>query len=144
MNIQGKVIMIGDVKEISDKFRKRDIVIEHGDNPQYLQNCIFEAHQDKVSILDDVKVGDNVSLEFNLQGRKWTNPQGEIIYFNTLAVWKIESTSTGDSTPTRDANDATAKDPEWMGVEQTGDETDLPFILTLLISSSFLLQSLPF
>ena len=124
MNIQGKVIMIGETKVISDKFRKRDIVIEHGDNPQYLQNCIFECHQDKVDILDSVKVGDNVNVEFELRGRAWTSPQGDVRYFNTLTIWKLQSNATSDITPTKDANEATAKDPEWMPED---DSDSLPF-----------------
>jgi hypothetical protein len=66
-----------------------------------------------------------VNVDFNLHGRAWKNPEGETRYFNTLAVWKIASSATSDITP-----DAV--------------EGDLPFILTLLISSTFLLQSLPF
>jgi hypothetical protein len=99
MNVQGKIVMIGETNVISDKFKKRDVVIEHGDNPQYLQNCIFECHQDKVSILDNVKVGDHVSVEFNLHGRAWKNKEGETRYFNTLACWKIASSATKDITP---------------------------------------------
>jgi hypothetical protein len=99
MNVQGKIVMIGETNVISDKFKKRDLVLECGDNPQYLQNCIFEAHQDKVSILDDVKVGDYVNVDFNLHGRKWESPKGETRYFNTLAVWKIASSATSDITP---------------------------------------------
>jgi hypothetical protein len=26
-----------------------------------------------------------------LRGRSWTNPQGEVKYFNTIAVWKIDA-----------------------------------------------------
>lgn len=118
MNIIGKVVHIGETSVISDKFRKRDIVIEHGDNPQYLQNCIFECHQDKVDLLDSVKVGNQVKVEFNLHGRAWTNPQGIVKYFNTLACWKIENAGTSDITPE-------IKDPEWMGTE--GEDNTLPF-----------------
>jgi hypothetical protein len=25
-----------------------------------------------------------------LRGRSWTNPQGEVKYFNTIVVWKID------------------------------------------------------
>ena len=128
MNIQGKVIHIGEVKQITDSFKKRDIVIEHGDNPQYLQNCIFECHQDKVSILDGINIGDDVTIEFNLNGRAWADPKGGTRYFNTLACWKIEKNSTGDMTPKRDSNEEKLKEPEWLEQgDKSGAEDDLPF-----------------
>ena len=35
-------------------------------------------------------MGQIVKIHFNLQGREWTNPQGEVKYFNTVVGWKIE------------------------------------------------------
>ena len=42
-------------------------------------------------MLDNFKEGDQVEVFFNLRGREWTNPQGEVKVFNTLDAWKIES-----------------------------------------------------
>ncbi|MEO1301067.1 MAG: DUF3127 domain-containing protein, partial [Bacteroidota bacterium] len=35
------------------------------------------------------QVGQNVEVHFNLKGRKWTSPAGEIRYFNTLQAWRL-------------------------------------------------------
>ena len=40
--------------------------------------------------IDTIQVGQKVNVYFNLRGREWTNPQGEIKYFNSLDAWKIE------------------------------------------------------
>lgn len=113
MNIEGTIKRIDATQVISEKFQKRSFILEHGDNPQYLENCVFEFHQDKVDRLDAFKVGDVVSVEFNLKGRLWTNPKGEEVCFNTLNSWKIEPKGvqvSNDSNPNLE-----------------GDDSDLPF-----------------
>ena len=39
---------------------------------------------------DNLQIGQIVKVHFNLQGREWTSPQGEVKYFNTVVGWKIE------------------------------------------------------
>ena len=41
-------------------------------------------------MLDTLQVGQRVNVHFNLQGREWISPQGEVKYFNTVVGWKIE------------------------------------------------------
>ena len=41
-------------------------------------------------MLDNLQIGQIVKVHFNLQGREWTSPQGEVKYFNTVVGWKIE------------------------------------------------------
>lgn len=43
-----------------------------------------------MSQLDDLRVGDEVRVEFSLRGREWRSPKGETKYFNSLDVWRIE------------------------------------------------------
>jgi len=88
MEFTGTIERIGAIVTVSDKFKKRDFVINDG-AASYPQSVIFEAHQDRVDLLDSVKVGDEVSVKFNLKGRNWTNPSGEIKTFNTLQAWAI-------------------------------------------------------
>jgi hypothetical protein len=73
---------------LSEKFSKREFVIETTD--QYPQLVIFQLTQDKCELLSAFKVGNQVEVSWNLRGREWTNPQGEVKYFNTLEAWKIE------------------------------------------------------
>jgi hypothetical protein len=50
----------------------------------------FQLTGDRCSQLDGMRVGDEVRIEFSLRGREWRSPSGELKYFNSLDVWKIE------------------------------------------------------
>ena len=56
----------------------------------YPQDILFQAVQDKCGMLDGIQPGEQVEVSFNLRGREWTSPQGEVRYFNTLDAWRIE------------------------------------------------------
>ena len=89
MNISGKVIVVKDVQHINETFKKREFVLDVEDG-EYSQKIQLEVMQDKCDVLNDVQVGQMLNVEFNLRGREWTNPQGEVKYFNTLQAWKID------------------------------------------------------
>lgn len=93
MEITGKVIVKNDTKIVSEKFKSREFVIETDGN--YPQKISFQLAQDKVSHLDKVNVGDTICIHFNIRGREWKSPQGEVKYFNTLDVWNIDGITKG-------------------------------------------------
>ncbi|HEY0899939.1 MAG TPA: DUF3127 domain-containing protein [Sphingobacteriaceae bacterium] len=99
MDIKGKVHEIGPVMDVSDKFRKREIIIEFAENPTYPEFIKFEAVQDKVNLFDNVKVGDQVEVFFNLRGRPWTDRNGKTSYFNTLVVWRMNVLGGANAAP---------------------------------------------
>lgn len=86
----GIVHSVFDAKQVSERFTKREFVLELADNPKYPQVVMFQATGDRCSQLDAIKVGDQVKVEFSLRGREWRSPSGEVKYFNTLDVWKVE------------------------------------------------------
>eukprot|EP01041_Mallomonas_annulata_P030605 gene30605-52780_t len=51
---------------------------------------MFQLTQDKCSLADGVNTNDQIEVSFNLRGREWTSPQGEVKYFNTLEAWRID------------------------------------------------------
>ena len=89
MQLQGKLVEIFATQEVSEKFSKREFVVEYAENPSYPEYIKLEVVNDKVSILDNYKVGDSVDVAFNLRGRKWVDKSGKDNYFNTLVCWKI-------------------------------------------------------
>lgn len=93
MKTQGTIIEIGEVQQVSDKFKKREIVLEIAENPSYPETVKFELQQDKVSLADKFSEGQVVEVEFNLRGRAWTDKKGVKQYFNTLTIWKIAETN---------------------------------------------------
>ncbi len=122
MDIKGKVHEVSPVIEVSDKFKKRELIIEYAENPTYPEFIKFEAVQDKVSMFDNVKIGDQVELFFNLRGRPWTDKAGKTSYFNTLVVWRINvlggAEAAAVSTPAYAAP---------VDITSTPDDDDLPF-----------------
>jgi hypothetical protein len=90
MEIQGKIKMIDETKTFgSNGFRKREVVITTEE--QYPQHILVEFVQDKCDLLNSYTVGQDVKISINLRGREWTNPQGEVKYFNAIQGWRIEN-----------------------------------------------------
>ena len=92
----GIVKRVESVQKISEKFSKREIVIEvPGDYPQI---CAFELHQERCALADSIEIGDNVEIDFDLRGREWTNKTtGVVRVFNTLVAWKIAVTAKAEA-----------------------------------------------
>ena len=88
MKVNGKVHFIGQTKVISDKYQNRDLVLMTDD--KYPQTIPFQLSQDKVSLADNLKVGDMIEVSINLRGREWKSPTGEVKYFATLEIWSMQ------------------------------------------------------
>lgn len=127
MEVKGKIIEINDTQQISDRFQKREFVIEYAENPQYPEFVKFECIQDRVSMLDDYAVGEEVTVSFNLKGRKWTDPQGEVKYFNSLQAWRMQKEAAATPPPPDDAPQGSGQADDLPFTGQGGDEDDLPF-----------------
>jgi len=119
MNLKGKIFIIFATKKVSDKFKKREFVLEYAENPLYPQFILFQFTQDKCAILDKYKTGQEVEVEFNLRGREWIAPSGEKKYFNTLEAWKINPVESGQP--------AAPTPPVVSEEDSLGLDDDLPF-----------------
>jgi len=124
MEIRGKVHEVGQTQQVTESFKKRDIIIAYAENPQFVEYIKFEASQDRVNIFDNLNIGDEVEVSFNLRGRPWTNAQGVTTYFNSLVAWRVTKlANTESSTPT--INDMVTLPGDV--VNSGTDEDDLPF-----------------
>jgi len=122
MEIKGKVHEVGATQQVSETFKKRDLIIEYAENPTYPEYIRFEALQDKTALLDSFKAGDEVEVFFNLRGRPWTDKSGKTSYFNSLVVWRINAVAA--NAPAQGAPAYAAP----VDVSNTpGDDDDLPF-----------------
>lgn len=119
MEVKGLIHHIGETQAISDKFKKRDIVLTLDPNGKYPQYVSFQVTQDKCSVLDEYKLGDEVNVHFNLRGREYNDVKG-IRYFNTLEIWKLDKS--GSSQGAGNANPSVS-----TGGNQVDDNQDLPF-----------------
>ena len=89
--MKGVIKVIKPTQQVSEKFSKRELVVTDLSEAQYPQDILFELKQDKTSLLDNFMQGQEVEISFNLKGREWTSPQGDVKYFNTLDAFKIDA-----------------------------------------------------
>jgi hypothetical protein len=90
MEISGKIKVINPTKQVSDTFKKRELVITTEE--QYPQHILIDFIQDKCSVIDSFNVGEAVTVSINVRGKEYINKNGEVGYFNQLQAWKIERT----------------------------------------------------
>ncbi|WP_347158754.1 DUF3127 domain-containing protein [Pontibacter chitinilyticus] len=93
-DIQGKLYEAFEEQQVSDKFRKREFVLEIPDG-SYTQYVKFQLTQDKCSLLDAFKNGDEVKVTFNLTGKPFTK-NGTTMYFTNLQAWRMEPATAGN------------------------------------------------
>ena len=126
--LSGTVKKVFPTVQVSEKFSKREFVVTESTG-MYPQDILFQLTQDKCTLLDGVNENDSIEVSFNLRGREWTNPQGEVKYFNSLDAWRIDRLN-GSIAPSQNANAgftspvAPTSTPVQM-VESSDD--DLPF-----------------
>src|ERR1700743_1232341 len=121
MEIKGKVHEVGPTAQVTESLKKRELIVEYIENPQYPEYLKFETIQDKCALLDNVKVGDDVEVFFNLRGRPWTDKTGKKSYFNSMQLWKINALAGAG---------AQAGTPAYAppaDISAAPDEDDLPF-----------------
>jgi hypothetical protein len=120
MEIKGKVYEVSPTVQVTESLKKRELILEYIENPQYPEYLKFEAIQDRCNLLDNTKVGDDIEVFFNLRGRPWTDKTGKKTYFNSLQLWKINVLAgAGASTTPAYAPPA--------DLSSSPDEDDLPF-----------------
>lgn len=119
--LTGKIKVIKPTEVTGKSFSKRDFVIETSD--QYPQLVTFQITQDKCALLDNMKVGSQVEVSFNLKGREWTSPAGEVKYFNTVEAWRIDKV--GSAKPAIAEGSTPPPPPSSKPINE--EEDDLPF-----------------
>ncbi len=96
LELIGKLVEKFDEQQISEKFKKREFVVETSEN-NFTEQIKFELVQDRTDIIDPYKIGEEIKISFNLKGRKWNDK-----YFVNVQAWRIEhasSNSQGNSSP---------------------------------------------
>ncbi len=120
MEIKGKVHEVSPTAQVTESLKKRELIVEYIENPQYPEYLKFEAINDRCNLLDNVRVGDDVEVFFNLRGRPWTDKAGKKSYFNSMQLWKLNVLA--------GANGNTV--PEYAppaDISSSPEEDDLPF-----------------
>ncbi len=115
-DLTGKIKLIQEPKTFDSGFTKREmvVVVEDGKYPQEIN---IEFVQDKIRLLDELQVGQDVTVTFDIRGREYNGR-----YFNNLQGWKITTPGSGDSFAAGGGSSA----PTGMAPTDFEDE-DIPF-----------------
>ena len=120
--VRGIVHVVEETKTYGQKgFQKRLVVLEQ-DTGRFTNYIPVEFIRDNCASADDLNIGDDVEISYQLSGRKWQrDPNSEVKYFLTAEALSFKKLSAG-AAPDADAgsaNDAFA--------ESNYDEGDIPF-----------------
>lgn len=99
--LTGKLIVKEDTVNISDRFKKREFVIDvpNDRNPEWNDTIKFQTTQDRTELIEPYNLGDDILVAFNIKGNKWER-DGKVNYFTNLEAWRIEKVGAGGgSTP---------------------------------------------
>ena len=85
MSKEGEIIAIDDIITFDSGFTKREFVIKTTDDGEYPQDIKFELVKDKTALVDKYKIGDKVTVHFNVRGREYNEK-----YYVNLVAWKLD------------------------------------------------------
>jgi len=129
--IIGKIIDIAPVNQVSDKFKKREFVIERketGGSAVFVDYIKFQLLQDRCDLINESFMNEEVKVSFNIKGNRWEK-DGRVNYFTNLDAWKIEKApSTIAGTPPQAQGKFDAPPTTNQGIsEEVSELDDLPF-----------------
>lgn len=88
MVVVGQVMQIGGVQNISENFKKAEVIVKTVE--QYPNYYKIEFINGNTELLQQLDEKDNVKISCNLRGRLYTKESGESEVFMSLVGWKIE------------------------------------------------------
>jgi len=90
--IKGKILAIGNEERVSDKFKKREFVIEEVDGKHPKKIC-FQLVNDRVDLIDPYQVNETIIVHYNLESKEFNGR-----WFTNATAWKLEKNSYNNST----------------------------------------------
>jgi single-strand DNA-binding protein len=113
MEIKGTIYKVGATQQVTDKFKKREVILITEQQSQYPQHIKVQFSQDKCDLADSLQPNQEVTFQCNLRGKLYTDKNGNENTITNLEVWKVEGG---------------VVQPNSAGLPQTDlDDTNLPF-----------------
>lgn len=125
MEVIGKIKVIGSIQQVTDSYKKRELVVTTAE--QYPQHILIEFGQDKCDLLNNYAIGDEVKVGINLRGREWVNPEGVSKYFNSVQGWKISKDAVDQQNNQQQINNTPVNNAEIVQQSEQESEDDFPF-----------------
>src|ERR1043165_1715772 len=93
LEVTGKLLVKFETQQVSEKFKKREFVMELAEEINgnvYTNFAKMQLVQTKCDILDRFNTGDIIKVNFNIKGNRWER-DGRVNYITNLDVWRIEN-----------------------------------------------------
>ena len=136
LEVIGKLIEKGPTMQVSERFKKREFVLditEEVNGNAYPNFAKLQAVQNRCELLDSYNEGDMVKVSFNIRGNKWEK-DGKVNYITSLDAWRIERANAGDNNaysqpaqPQQQYNAAPPANNTFNNNPNPGAADDLPF-----------------
>lgn len=121
--ITGTLLEKYDAVQVTDRFRKREFVLERRESVganEFIETIKFQLTQDKCEAIENIAVGQQIKVVFNIRGRRWEK-NGQVSYFNNLEAWRVEPLQQ------QAAPSNIAPPPAMDEIPPEGPSDDLPF-----------------
>jgi Domain of unknown function (DUF3127) len=120
--VRGTVHLIEETKTYGQKgFRKRLVVLEQ-EKGSFVNYVPLEFTRDSCDAVDQLQIGDEVEVEYYLNGRKWQrDPQSEVKYFVNVEATGFKLLSGGG-----EAHEIVRQSPN-DAFSEAADDSDAPF-----------------
>jgi single-strand DNA-binding protein len=120
MELTGRIKLIMDEQKFDSGFFKKDFVITTAE--QYPQDILFTLNKERSELLNAFKVGDQITVQFDVRGREWNDK-----YFVNLVAWKLQAAESAPNDGPPPAPETTAF-PTISPVDvDSQEDDDLPF-----------------
>jgi hypothetical protein len=123
----GKIKVINETQTFPSGFTKREFVVTTA-HDKYPQDLKFEVVKDRCAMLDGLKVGQDVQVNFDIRGNEYNGK-----YFVNLSCWKIQAAD-GGAAPSgaprqaSRAQSAAGAEPDLAELRNEDDfDDDVPF-----------------
>lgn len=88
MEVVGTIYSIGKIQEVTDKFKKQEIILQTM-NGEYTQHIKIQFTQKRIDLLKAFAPGSEVVCSINLTGKLYKNKEGKEDCFTSVDCWKI-------------------------------------------------------
>ena len=92
LEITGKLVEKYDTQVVSDRFRKREFVLEVTEEVNgnvFTNYAKMQLVQNKTDIIDRFDIGDMLRVNFSIKGNRYER-DGKVSYFSNLDAWRVE------------------------------------------------------
>lgn len=131
--LEGKLIEKFDTRQMSEKFKKREFIVEKREETggrEFIDTIKFQLTQDRCNIIDNINTGEEIKVSFNIKGNRWEK-EGKVNYFTNLDVWRVEQVAPGSPDEQMSSAAAANNQPPMPKADDlpplTEEDDDLPF-----------------